>query len=103
MLTCSYDRTARVWDATTGTPVTPPLPHDREVIDGAWSAEGDRVATVSFGQAARLWDVAPQAGATSDLLRRAELLSAHRLDGHGGLVPLTAAELRERWAAGRKK
>jgi eukaryotic-like serine/threonine-protein kinase len=48
---------ARVWDAATGLPASPPLPHDGEVRHAGFSPDGRRVVTVS-GFAAHVWDVA---------------------------------------------
>ncbi|MBI3418442.1 MAG: protein kinase [Verrucomicrobia bacterium] len=56
VLTASRDRTARVWDALTGKPLTPPLPHDRAVSRAAFSPDGHRVLTVSDDNLTRVWD-----------------------------------------------
>jgi WD40 repeat protein/tetratricopeptide (TPR) repeat protein len=52
------DSTARVYDAGTGQPVTPPLAHRREIIYAAFSPDGRRVVTTSADQTARVWDAA---------------------------------------------
>ena len=45
LATASEDRTARIWDATTGAPITPPLQHRHQVCSldcsRRWSAPGD--------------------------------------------------------------
>ncbi len=56
VVTASRDRTARVWDALTGQPLTPPLPHDRAVSRAAFSPDGHRVLTVSQDNLTRVWD-----------------------------------------------
>jgi WD40 repeat protein/predicted Ser/Thr protein kinase len=56
LLTASEDRTARVWDAATGQPVTPPLVHEGPVMAAVFSPDGHRVATASADGTARLWD-----------------------------------------------
>ena len=48
--------TARVFDARTGDPVTPPLAHRNEVTSAAFSPDGRRVVTTSADQTARVWD-----------------------------------------------
>ncbi len=56
LLTASRDRTARLWDATTGQMVTSPLEHAHWVETASFSPEGDRVLTASRDQTARVWD-----------------------------------------------
>ena len=56
LVTASFDKTARVWDADTGQPVSPPLKHESLVIDASFSPDGQRVVTASVDQAARVWD-----------------------------------------------
>jgi WD40 repeat protein/serine/threonine protein kinase len=59
VLTAAGDGTARVWDAATGAPVTPPLAHapGAYVPDGNFSPDGMRVATASYDDV-RVWEVA---------------------------------------------
>jgi len=54
----SSDRTARVWNAATGTPVTPPLEHQGSVYAAAFSPDGTYVVTASRDHTARIWDAA---------------------------------------------
>jgi WD40 repeat protein/tetratricopeptide (TPR) repeat protein/tRNA A-37 threonylcarbamoyl transferase component Bud32 len=56
LLTSSYDGTARVWDAATTEPVTPPLPHGGS-SEAAFSPDGRRVLTMDAA-GLRLWDTA---------------------------------------------
>ena len=58
LLTGSLDRTARVWDARTGQPVTPPLPHTGEVRAAVFNPQGTSVLTGGKDKTARLWDAA---------------------------------------------
>ncbi len=99
LLTVSSDGSARIWDVADGEPITPPLRHERAVVFGTWSPDGRRVLTCSFDGTARVWDVSPDSSPLADLQRRAELLSAHRLDPNSGAVALTREEIRERWFA----
>ncbi len=50
--------TARVYDAATGLPVTPPLRHHNDITYVAFSPDGRRVVTTSADQTARVWDAA---------------------------------------------
>jgi len=55
-VTGSQDGTARVWDAATGTPITPPLNHGMSVINACFTLDGQRVITASQDRTARVWD-----------------------------------------------
>jgi WD40 repeat protein/serine/threonine protein kinase len=85
----------RLWDATTGEPVSGPLRHDAQT-PAAVSADGRRLATVN-GNRARVWDLSPDGRPVADLVLLADLLSGHRIDATGGYVPLGAGELCETW------
>lgn len=55
-LTASSDRTARVWAVPSGNPLTPPLPHDGEVLDAVFSPNNEWIATASKDGFARTWN-----------------------------------------------
>jgi energy-coupling factor transporter ATP-binding protein EcfA2 len=57
VVTASRDRTARVWDAATGQPLSPPLQHQDEVVRAAFSPDGISVVTASTDCSARLWSL----------------------------------------------
>lgn len=57
-VTASADRTARVWDASTGEELTPPLAHENEVTHVACSPDGRRIVTVSQDATIRIWNAA---------------------------------------------
>ena len=58
VVTCSSDRTARVWDAASGRPLTPPLKHEGWVERAAFNRQGTQLVTACDDFAARVFDVA---------------------------------------------
>jgi tetratricopeptide (TPR) repeat protein len=56
IVTASSDETARVWDAESGQPITPPLKHEDVVSHAGFSPDGRRVVTASRDKTARVWD-----------------------------------------------
>jgi|GEM_PF-160674 len=56
VVTASSDGTARVWDAVTGDPITPPLKYDAWVLFARFLPDGQRVLTRSKDGAYRVWD-----------------------------------------------
>jgi tetratricopeptide (TPR) repeat protein len=71
--------------------------HPGPVWDAAFSPDGHRVVTASPDGTARVWDLAPDERPKEDLLRLVQVLTAHRLDATGTLVPLTNQEMRTAW------
>lgn len=57
VLTCSLDKTARLWNTTTGKPVGTPFVHPDSVYGGAFSPDAQRVLTACRDGIARVWDV----------------------------------------------
>jgi WD40 repeat protein len=58
VFTSSADRTARVWNAMTGQPITPPLPQFQRVTRVRFNATGSRVLVIGDGNIGRVWDLA---------------------------------------------
>ena len=69
VVTASDDKTARVWDAATGKPLTSPLEHQAQVESAAFSPDGTRVVTASWDNTARVWDAATGKPVTRPLER----------------------------------
>ena len=57
VVTASKDKSARVWDAETGSPLTEPLWHEQGVGSAVFSADGQRVVTASDDGTVHVWDV----------------------------------------------
>jgi len=56
VVTASFDKTARLWNAENGQPIDKPMEHEKEVVSAQFSPDGQRVITVSEDDTARLWD-----------------------------------------------
>jgi WD40 repeat protein len=96
LATTSHDRTARVWDVATGEAMTPPLEHRHWVLGVAFDARG-RVLTASTDGEVRIWDLRADRRSIPDLVLLTQVLSAHRVDDSGGLVPLNVPDLMDAW------
>jgi WD40 repeat protein len=55
IVTASWDKTTRLWDAETGNPLGE-LDHTERVESAAFSPDGKRIVTASWDKTARLWD-----------------------------------------------
>jgi tetratricopeptide (TPR) repeat protein len=85
VVTRAGDHTARVWDAASGRPVSPPLEH-REAIDAArFSPDGRHVVTLTASRSARLWDATTGEPLSPPLGKGAQEVAD---DGDGRLVTL---------------
>ena len=56
VVTASFDKTARVWDASTGAPVGTPLRHGDKINSAIFSPDSRTVVTASSDRSARIWD-----------------------------------------------
>jgi WD40 repeat protein len=99
IVTASEDHTARVWDAITGRPVTPPLRHQEKVVGAAFSPDGARVVTASWDGTARVWDATTGQPVTPPLEHQNVVFSAvFSLDG-ARVVTAGAVDLARVWDA----
>jgi WD40 repeat protein len=55
--TASLDRTARVWDATTGEALTPALRHPQSLSQVCFSPDGESILTACWTGVSRVWNV----------------------------------------------
>lgn len=74
--TASLDRTARIWDAKTGQPQTPPLQHADRLWFVRFSPDGRLVVTTCYDGTARVWDVRTGLPVTPMLWHRGGVQSA---------------------------
>ncbi|MCW3060811.1 MAG: hypothetical protein JWQ02_2632, partial [Capsulimonas sp.] len=74
--TAGGDGVARVWDAATGLPVTPPLIHTRPITHVSFSPDGRRILTACDDGAARVWDAVTGAAICAPLRHAGPLVAA---------------------------
>jgi WD40 repeat protein len=80
--TASKDRTARIWDSSSGQQVTQPLVHQGPVTAVAWSPDGQRVATASWDQV-QVWSARDGQPVTPPFVHSGFVCDvAWRPDGH---------------------
>ena len=113
------DRVFRAWEIATGdaaapalrhlgAPPPPPprsadgslLPRYEEVVLRAWSGAGRIVSCDSRG-GVNAWDLRSRTRPLDEMETLARILSMHRIESRGGLVPLTRDELRAAWGKTR--
>ncbi|WP_414574339.1 WD40 repeat domain-containing protein, partial [Nostoc sp. CCY 9925] len=56
IVTASFDKTARVWDSTTGKQLVQLKGHQDWVINASFSPDGKQIVTASADKTARVWD-----------------------------------------------
>jgi Tol biopolymer transport system component len=84
VVTASADKTARVWDATTGQASGPTLQDQGPVNHAAFSPDGRRIVTASEDKTARVWDAATGQPAGPPLQHQGKVLhAAFSPDGRG--------------------
>ena len=62
IVTASWDKTARIWDAATAKEIAVLRGHDDSVYSAAFSPDGSRIVTASEDKTARIWDAASAQG-----------------------------------------
>jgi WD40 repeat protein len=106
VVSVGHDEVARIWDAATGRPIAPPIKLGGLGLsldvspDGRWAVMGGftpRLTVLDLEAITR-----PAEGTAEQLLRWVELMAGRRIDGHGGVVNLTANEWRDRWEEYRR-
>jgi WD40 repeat protein len=103
--TASKDQTARVWDALTGAPVTPPLRRKGSggVNRVAFSPDGRWLLTATGDAAVDVWDLRSEDRPVEDEMQLAELLAGHTLEGSAALVASDGRRQRVAWERLRRR
>src|SRR5262249_43488783 len=96
VMTGSDDHTARLWDAVSGKPLGPPLPHQAQVRAVSFTPDGARVVTGSDDGFGRIWPgpaplPVPLTDSTESIDLWIQVLTGLRLNDQGGLHVLDAA------------
>jgi hypothetical protein len=76
LLTTGDDRTAKVWDVSTGELLLSYEQHQDIVVNGAFSNDGRRIVTASKDKTAAVFDAAPKTRSLSQLIALAEKLGS---------------------------
>ena len=76
LVTASEDRTARVWDAGTGQPVSRPLPHHATVNSAVFGPNSRLVVTASDDTTARVWEAVTGIAVGAPMQHAARVVSA---------------------------
>jgi len=95
--TASADHTARVWDAATGEPVTPPLKHGAAVNRAFFGPDDRWLLTAGADGGTRLWKLAKANRAVEDGVLLAQLLAGHWIDDTDTLLPMNADAMERAW------
>jgi WD40 repeat protein/serine/threonine protein kinase len=98
VVTTSEDKTARLWDLSTGQPMTEPLRHDGAVVWADVSADSRRVVTVSKDKTARIWE-APSGKLLHTLPHASEphFWNSVQFSSDGRLVAIAAGSTAQIW------
>jgi WD40 repeat protein len=91
-----FAKSSRVWDSTTGEPLTMPIELQSWAYEASFSPDGNRVATF-YRSPLQIWQVGPCDWPIDRIERLAELTAGRRIDDSDALAHLTAAEWQDRW------
>jgi len=90
VVTASQDKTARVWDAQTGQPLTEPMTHGGTVVSAQFSPDGKTIVTASQDATARVWD-ARTGQPLTEPLKHASCVTSAQFDPDGKRI-VTASQ-----------
>src|SRR6266576_2259605 len=91
VVTASTDKTARVWDASSGKPVGEPMKHELPVNSAQFSMDGQRVVTASTDKTARVWD-ASSGKSLGEPMKHEERVNSARFSPDGQWVVTASAD-----------
>src|SRR5439155_16042063 len=99
--TASEDQTARVWDAASGEPVTPPFEHRAVVERACFSPDGRRLVTTSADGVVSVWRLPRTDRAPDEEVRWAQSLAGQWIDDTGAALPITPQTMQNAWLTWR--
>ena len=99
MATLTTGGDVRIWAAETGEPITAPMSHPSPNGLGrlGFSRDGRRLLIATGDDAALLREFIPDSSSISELLLKANTLSARKVDIAAGMVPLDPLTLSNAW------
>jgi WD40 repeat protein len=98
VVTASEDGTARLWEATSGKPIGPPILHQWAINAVAFSPDGSSVLTGSDDKTAQLWKVpAALRGEVDQITLWTQVITGMELDSYGAIHVLATQDWRARY------